>query len=160
MNKTEIRLEIKKAKALSDDEAVDVLWEALTNMATLRDERKEQQGVSQLLDSIQEEDIRPILNLGAIETLIYLDPPLETILAGPQEGPGSERIEKAIGIIRSSRQSDPRKALKSLGEVLQSIRNKRAQGLQTLSGPRASEILSSTRSILSALCDSALKIIK
>jgi len=105
MNKAEIRAEIKRAKTLSDNEAIDVLWEALTNMATLLDERKEQHSVVTLLDAIQEEDIRPILNLGAIETLIYLDPPLETILAGPQEGPGPERIEKAIGIVRSSRGS-------------------------------------------------------
>jgi len=160
MDKTEIRSAIKKAKTLSDDEAVDVLWEALTNMATLRDERKEQQSVSKLLDAIQEEDVRPILNLGAVETLIYLDPPLETILAGPQEGPGPESIEKAIGMVRSSRRSDPRAALRSLGEVLASIRDKKAQGFQTPSGPRASEILSSTRALLAALCNSALKIIQ
>ena len=160
MNKTEIRSDIKKAKTLSDDEAIDVLWEALTNMATLLNDKKEQHNVVTLLDAIQEEDVRPILNLGAVESLIYLDPPLETILAGPQEGPGSERIEKAIGIVRSSRQSDPRKALQSLGEVLQSIRNKRAEGFQTPSGPRASEILSSARVIVLALCNSAIKIIK
>jgi len=137
-----------------------VLWGALTNMAALRDERKEQQGITQLLDAIQEEDVRPILNLGAVETLIYLDPPLETFLTSPQEGPGPESIEKAIGMIRSSRQSDPRKALQSLGAVLASIRDKKADGFQTPSGPRASEILSSARVILAALCNSALKIIK
>lgn len=160
MNKTEIRSDIKKAKTLSDDEAIDVLWGALTNMATLRDESKGQHSVVTLLDAIQEEDIRPILNLNAVETLIYLDPPLETILAGPQEGPGPESIEKAIGMVRSSRRSDPRAALRSLGEVLGCIRNKRAQGFQTPSGPRASEILSSARVILLALCNSALKIIQ
>jgi len=160
MDKAEIRAEIKKAKTLSDDEAIDVLWEALTNMAALRDERKEQQSVSQLLDAIHEEDVRPILNLKAVETLIYLDPPLETILAGPQKGPGPESIEKAIGMVRSSRRSDPRAALRSLGEVLQGIRNKRAEGFQTPAGPRASEILSSARVILLALCNSAIKIIK
>jgi len=160
MDKAEIRAEIKKAKTLSDDEAVEVLWEALTSIATLLDDGKEQQRVSQLLDSIREEDIRPILKLGAVETLIYLDPPLETILAGPQEGPGPERIEKAIGIVRSSRGSDPRAALRSLGEVLGCIRDKRAQGFQTPSGPRASAILSSARALLSALCESAIKIVK
>jgi len=160
MNKTEIRADIKKAKTLSDDEAIDVLWEALTNMATLRDERKEQQSVSQLLDAIQEEDVRPILNLGAVETLIYLDPPLETILAGPDEGPGPGGIEKAIGMVRSSRGSDPRAALQSLGEVLGCIRDTKAQGFQTPAGPRANEILSSARALLAALCDSAIKILK
>jgi len=160
MNQTEIRSDIKKAKTLSDDEAIDVLWGALTNIATLRDERKEQHSVLTLLDSIQEEDIRPILGLGAVETLIYLDPPLETILAGPEKGPGPGSIEKAIGMVRSSRGSDPRKALKSLGEVLATIRDTKAQGFQTPSGPRDSEILSSTRSLLLALCNSALKIIK
>jgi len=40
MNKTEIRSDIKKAKTLSDDEAIDVLWGALTNMATLLDDRE------------------------------------------------------------------------------------------------------------------------
>ena len=123
MNKTEIRSDIKKAKTLSDYEAVEVLWGAFTNMATLLDDKKEQHSVLTLLDAIQEEDIRPILKLGAIETLIYLDPPLETVLASPHERLESERIEKAIGMVRSSRGSDPRAALRSLGEVLQSIRN-------------------------------------
>jgi len=160
MDKTEIRSDIKKAKTLSDYEAVEVLWGALTNMATLLDDRKEQHSVVTLLDAIQEEDIRPILNLGAIETLIYLDPPLETVLANQHERLESERIEKAIGMVRSSRQSDPRKALKNLGEVLKSIRNQRAHGFKTPSGPRASEILSSARVILLSLCNSAIKIIK
>jgi len=160
MDKAEIRAEIKKAKTLSDDEAVDVLWEALTNIAGSMDGKDEGERVSALLDAIQEEDVRPILNLGAVETLIYLDPPLETILAGPDEGPGPGGIEKAIGMVRSSRGSDPRAALQSLGEVLGCIRDTKAQGFQTPAGPRASEILSSARVILLALCNSAIKIIK
>lgn len=160
MDKAEIRSEIKKAKALSDAEAIDVLWGALTRMAALLDESTGQQGVPKLLDAIREEDVRPILNLGAVETLIYLNPPLETVLAGPQEGPGPGSIEKAVGMVRSSRVSDPRAALRSLGEVLQSIRNKKAEGFQTPDGPMDSEILSAARAIVSALCESALKIIQ
>jgi hypothetical protein len=160
MDKAEIRSEIKKAKSLSDDEAIDVLWGALIKMADSMDGKDEQERVSMFLDAIQEEDIRPILNLGAIATLIYLDPPLETILAGPDEGPGPGGIEKAIGMVRSSRGSDPRAALRSLGEVLASIRNKKAEGFQTPSGPRDSEILSSARALLAALRESAPKIIK
>jgi len=160
MDTAEIRAEIKKAKSLSDAEAVEVLWTALTNMAALRDERKEEQGVLKLLDAIQEEDVRPLLGLGAVETLIYLDPPLETILAGPHEGDEPVRIEKAVGYVRSSRGSDPRKALRSLGEVLAGIRHKKAEGLQTPSGPMDDAILSAARAILAALCERALKIIQ
>jgi len=160
MDTAEIRAEIKKTKSLSDDEAIAVLWDVLTKIATLRDERKEEQSVPKLLDAIHEEDVRPIMKLGAIETLIYLDPPLETILAGPQEGPGPGIIEKAVGMVRSSRQSDPRAALRSLGEVLGCIMNKREEGFQTPAGPRASEIISSARVLLAVLCESALKIIQ
>lgn len=159
MDKAEIQSEIKRAKVLSDGEAIEVLWEALTRMAVLRDDSTGQQGVPKLLDAIQEEDVRPILDLGAVETLIYLDPPLETILAGPHEGDEPVRIEKAVGYVRSSRQSDPRKALRSLGEMLESIRDKKGEGFQTPSGPMDDAILSSARALLAALCESAIKII-
>lgn len=160
MDKAEIRAEIKKAKALSDAEAVAVLWAALTRIADSMDGTDEGKRVLALIDAIHEEDVRPILNLHAVETLIYLDPPLETILAGPQEGPGPGIIEKAIGMVRSSRGSDPRAALRSLGEVLGCIRDNKAEGFQPSAGPMASEILSSARAILAALCESALKIIQ
>jgi hypothetical protein len=160
MDKAEIRAEIKKAKALPDAEAIDVLWGALTRMAALREGGTGEQGVPKLLDALQEEDIRPILGLGAVEMLIYLDPPLEIILAGPQEGPGPGGIEKAIGMLRSSRGADPRAALRSLGEVLANIKNKKAEGFQAPSGPMDSEILSAARALLAALCERALKIIQ
>ena len=159
MDTAEIRAEIKKAKSLSDAEAIAVLWAALTRMAALVEESTGQQGVPKLLDALQEEDVRPILNLHAVETLIYLDPPLETILANPDEGSGPGIIEKAIGMVRSSRGSDPRKALRSLGEVLRCIRDKRVEGFETSVGPRANEILSAARAVLAALCESAIKII-
>ena len=159
MDTAEIRAEIKKAKSLSDAEAIDVLWGVLTRIASPMDGTDEGERVSKLLDALHEEDVRPIMKRNAVETLIYLDPPLETILAGPQEGPGPGRIEKAVGIVRSSRGSDPRAALRSLGVVLRCIRDKKAEGFQTPAGPMASEILPAARALLAALCESALKIV-
>ena len=160
MDTAELRAEIKKAKSLSDAEAIDVLWGVLTKIASPMDGTDEGERVSQLLDALHEEDVRPIMRRNAVETLIYLDPPLETILAGPQEGPGPGIIEKAIGMVRSSRESDPRAALRSLGVVLKSIRDNKADGFETPAGPMASEILASARTLLAALCESALKIIQ
>ena len=159
MDTAEIRAEIKKAKSLSDDQAIDVLWGVLTKIASPMDGTDEGERVSQLLDALHEEDVRPIMRRNAVETLIYLDPPLETILVVPDETPGPGRIEKAVGMIRSSRESDPRAALRSLGVVLGCIRDKKADGFETPAGPMDSEILASARVILAALCERALKII-
>jgi hypothetical protein len=127
MNKTEIISDIKKAETLSDYEAVEVLWVALIKIANLIDGTNEKERVLRLVDLIPEEEIEQTINLDSVKTLIFLDPPLETVLASQHERLESERIEKAIGQVRSLRQSDPRAALKNLGGVLKSIRNKRGE---------------------------------
>jgi hypothetical protein len=160
MDKTEIISDIQKAKTLSDYEAVEALWNALVKMANVTDRNNELQGVLRLIDRIPEDDIRHIMNHKAVGALIFLDPPLEAFLASQQERQEPEIIEKAIGEVRSLRQSDPREALKRLGEVLKGIRDKKADGFKTPDGPRDSDILAAARSLLSALCNSALKTIK
>jgi hypothetical protein len=157
MDKTEIIADIQKTKTLSDSEAVEALWNALVKTANVTDRTNELPGVLRLIDRIPDDDIRHIMNHKAVGTLIFLDPPLEAFLAGQEQRHEPEIIEKAIGEVRSFRQSDPREAVKKLAEVLKGIRDKRGEGFKTPAGPRDSEILSSARSLLSALCNSAIK---
>ncbi|MBO1224915.1 MAG: hypothetical protein JYX80_10860 [Candidatus Scalindua sediminis] len=154
--KEQILSEIVSTQSLPDCEAVDALWVALTNAVSLMKSasasERDSKGMSALVENFSDEEIKRLLNDGSVDSLVFLDPPLETVLADPDEKPDEDSTMRAIGEIRSSREADPRKALINLGEILKRIRNKRAHGFKTESGPRDKEILSPTRKILYLLC--------
>ncbi len=152
--KEQILSEIVSTQSLPDDEAVNALWVALTNAASLIKgaSERDSKGMSSLVENFSDEEIKRLLNDGSVDSLVFLDPPLETVLAEPDEKPDEDSTMRIIAKIRSSRDSDPRETLINLGEILKRICDKRVHGLKTESGPRDKEILSPTRKILYLLC--------
>jgi hypothetical protein len=96
-----------------------------------------------LLNRMPEESIRQVLRCQEVDGLLDLEPPLETVLSFPHEGLDAERTALQLQIVRRDRECNPRLALLNLAEVLKRIRNRRARGFKTPSGPRDSEILGS-----------------
>ena len=104
------------------------------------------------IENFSDEEIKRLLNDGSVDSLVFLDPPLETVLAEPDEKPDEDSTMRIIAKIRSSRDSDPRETLINLGEILKRICDKRVHRLKTESGPQDKEILSPTWKILYLLC--------
>lgn len=144
--------EIRSAANMADYEAVDVLWVALLKLANRMPGTNEHRRMLALVDAFQVETVASILGLQAVDSLLHLDPPLETVLADPHERLEKEAAERSLNTVRHCRTSDPRAALLALGELLKRIRNKRAHGFKTRNDPRDREILGAARSILDALC--------
>ncbi len=152
--KEQILSEIVSTQSLPDYEAVDVLWVALTNAASLMKDASERDSerMLSLIEKFSDEEIKRLLNDGSVDSLVFLDPPLETVLADHDEKPDEDSTMRIIAKIRSSRDSDPRETLINLGEIIKRICDKRVHGFKTESGPRDKEILSLTRKILYLLC--------
>ena len=156
---SQIISDVKHARSLSDYEAVDVLWVALIKAANLMEGENEHKRMLKLVEKIPNEEIENILDSKSVNDLIFMDPPLETVLSSPYERLENEKTKKAIGKIRSNRKSDPCSTLINLSKILKIIRNKRAHGFKSRSSPGDNEILSSARSILDHLCNLAIMVI-
>ena len=154
--KQSILNEVDSASQQYPYEAVDVLWVALVKVANTYEGSEEHPRMLALVESMPREKIRQVLQLPAVDELLNLDPPLETVLADRHERLYPEATEEAIKTIQSKRDEDPKTALIALGEVLKRIRNKRAHGFKTRKGPRDAEILSATKSILLAFYQAAV----
>ena len=152
--KEQILSEIVSTQSLPDYEAVDVLWGLLVKAANLVDGIDEWQRTLSLFERIPEEDVKRLLKDASVDSLVFMDPPLETVLAGTGEKPDEDSTMRIIGKLRSSRDSDPRDALINLWEVLKRIRDKYANGFKM--GPPDKEILSSARKVLYLLCITAI----
>ncbi len=87
-----------------------------------------------------------------MDSLIFLDPPLETVIVDPDEKPVEDSTMRIIAGVRSSRDLDPREALANLGEILRRIRDKLAHGFKTESRPGNNEVLLLARKILYLIC--------
>ena len=87
--------------------------------------------------------------LVSIDSLVFLDPPLETILIDPEETSVEDSTMRSIGKLRSSRDSEPEEAFTNLLVVLEKIQ---AHGFDAVLKPYDKEILSLTRKILFLLC--------
>ncbi|ODS31949.1 MAG: hypothetical protein SCARUB_02922 [Candidatus Scalindua rubra] len=152
--KEQIISDIISIQSLADYEAFDALWVALTKAAKLMTvvSDRDCQGMVSLIEKFSDEEIKRLLKDESVDSLIFLDPPLETALADPDEEPDENSTIRVIGKIRSSRDSDPREALINLGEILKRIRNKRTHGYKTGSGSQDKEIFLLARKILYLLC--------
>ncbi len=156
-NLDEIRDEVEGCKKLPDYEAVDVLWVALVKAANLKPGRDEYARMKELARGLRPVDVATLLKSEAVNRLLDLDPPLETILADPHEKLEPVRTAQAIAGIRKEKDAEPLKALGYLGEILKRIRNKRAHGFKSSKGPRDQQILGAARTVLSELCDLAIR---
>lgn len=128
--------------------AVNTLWLALLKLANTQPGSTEKDRMVALVRQIPANEASEIVNLPAVDALLSLDPPLESVLASRYERNDPQGAQRAIDAIRVNRMSAPRTALLSLGPLLKRIRDKREHGFKTRHGPRDSVILGATRSIL------------
>jgi hypothetical protein len=155
----DIRTDLKAAERLSDYEAAEVLWVALVKAATRMSGGSEHGRMLELVSRMPVARVREVLHLPGVESLLNLDPPIETVLSDPHERLYPEDTRRAIDRIGEQRDSNPAEALVSLGEILKRIRNKRAHGFKTRRGPRDREILGAARQILLRLCELAVEVV-
>ena len=148
--------EIISTQSLPDNEAFDAMWAALTKVADVMQGESERdldrQRIESLFKKLSEEEIKRLLKDGSVDSLIFLDPPLETILADPDEKAVEDSTMRIIAEVRSSRDSAPREALANLGEILRRLRDKLAHGFNTESRPGNNEVLLLARKILYLIC--------
>ena len=155
----DIRTDLKAAEQLSDYEAVEVLWVALVKAANCMLGASEHQRMIGLVGRMPAASVKEVLHHPAVESLLSLDPPLETMLVDPSERLYPEDTTRALDQIRTQRDRNVSEALLGLGEILKRIRNKRAHGFKTRSGPRDREILGAARSLLLRLCELAVEVV-
>ena len=158
MEREQILNEIISTQSLPDYEAFDALWAAMTKVADVmqgegqREGDLDRQEMESLFKKLSEEEIKRLLKDGSVVSLIFLDPPLETVIVDPDEKPVEDSTMRIIAEVRSSRDSAPREALANLGEILRRIRDKLAHGFKTKSGSGNNEVLLPARKILYLIC--------
>lgn len=152
----DVRSDLEAATSESDYAAVNTLWLALLKLANLEEGRSERDRILSLVNRITEATIQAILGSDAVDSLLCLEPPLETVFSHPHEKRETEKVTAALDKVRSLRTSAPREAMAELGFVLKTIRNKREHAFKTRFGPRDAEILRPTRQLLDQLCQATL----
>ena len=158
MEREQILNEIISTQSLPDYEAFDAMWAALTKVVYVmqgegeRERDLDRQRMESLFKKLSEEEIKRLLKDGSVDSLIFLEPPLETILADPDEKAVEDSTMRIIAEVRSSRDSAPREALANLGEILRRLRDKLAHGFNTESSPGNNEVLLLARKILYLIC--------
>ncbi len=135
--------ELNRTFSLPVYEAFDVAWVAVIKIANLLPGDSEHRRLVRLLDKLPEDSIRSVLQKNEVDTLLNLEPPLETIISSQHERLDAERTARELEDVKLYRTEDPRVALRSLAEILKRIRNRRAHGFKTPDGPRDAEILGS-----------------
>src|SRR2546429_8837788 len=111
----EVSADIAAAQALSDYEAVEVLWVALVKAANGFTGKDEQRRMRRLCLAMPASSLKAILHDQGVETLLALDPPLETILADPRERLQAKEAADAVKRVKALREKDPHAALAALG---------------------------------------------
>ncbi len=153
MKKEKILSDIESSISLSDHEAVNILWTALTNAADLIKNASEcedsRQRIALLVTKLSEEQIKTLLKNPVVDSLVFLDPPLETILTDPEGTPDEDSTMRAIGKLRSSREPDPGESLINLARIIEKIHSHMSKSEPM---PYDKEILSITFKILYLLC--------
>lgn len=143
--------ELRRSYGLSPYEAVDVAWVAVIKLANLFPGPSEHARLLALVESLPLDRIRVILSHEAVDTLLNIDPPLESVVSTPHERLDLKRTIHQVAVVRNRRDTEPTVALVNLAEILKRIRNRRAHGFKTPDGPRDQEILSAAASLLQAV---------
>ncbi|MGR3293700.1 MAG: hypothetical protein ACUZ9M_06780 [Candidatus Scalindua sp.] len=155
MEKETILTEIISTQSLPDYEAAGVLWTTLTKVVNVLENagksvpEQDRHGLESFIEKFSENEMKRLLKDISVDSLVFLDPPLETILASPEGTADEVSTMRAIGTLRSSRDSDPKDAFINLVRILERIC---AHGLKEKPIPFDKEILSLTRKILYLLC--------
>ncbi|HEV2946022.1 MAG TPA: hypothetical protein VGX70_01520 [Gemmataceae bacterium] len=153
----DVRSHLEAAASQSDYVAVNTLWLALLKLANLEDGKSELARMVVVVGRIPVETVASIVSDRAVDALLNLDPPLETVVSHPREQLETAEVIEALNKIRAQRTSAPREALAGLGFVLKAIRNKREHGFKTQAGRRDAEILHPARQLLGKLSQAALE---
>lgn len=142
--------EIISTQALNDYEAIETLWKVLTQVVGIMTGVSEidLQSLDMLSGRFSEEEIKRLLKDGSVDSLIFLDPPLETLLTGPEEKSDENSSTRIIAKLRSSRDSDFREAFVNLGALLKRICYELTRSFKGELGDSDQEVLSSARKIL------------
>ncbi len=155
MEKEKILSEIISTQSLPDYEAADVLWATLTKVVNLTknadksEPEHDRQRLESLVEKFSEDEMKRLLKDISVDSLVFLDPPLETILTDPEGTPDEDSTMRAIGKLRSSRDSNPKEALMNLVGILEKIH---AHQFNEDPVSHDKEILSLKRKILYLLC--------
>jgi hypothetical protein len=153
----DVRLHLESAGRESDYTAVNTLWLALLKLANLEEGKSELARMTTLVSRIPVETVASIVNDPAVDALLNLDPPLETVASHARERLETTEVVAALDNVRSVRAVASREALAELGFVLKAIRNKREHGFKTQAGSRDTEILRPARQLLRRLSQAALE---
>jgi hypothetical protein len=130
---------------------VEVLWVALVKAANRFPGKTEYRRMTRLVAGVPLESIKELLHHPAVDVLLGLEPPLETVLASSHERLEVQSAAAELTCIRQSRDDDPGAALIALGAILKRIRNKRVHGFKTRQGERDGVILGAARPLLFGL---------
>jgi hypothetical protein len=155
MKKETILTKIISTQSLPDYEAADLLWTTLTELVNVTENtgksvpEHDRQKLESLIEKFSEDEMKRLLKDVSVDSLVFLDPPLETVLTGPEGTADDISTMRAIGTLRSSRDSDPKDALINLVRVLEIIC---AHVLKEDTVPFGKGILSLTRKILYLFC--------
>ena len=140
----------------SDYVAVELLWNILVKAAHAKQHRDEFERLLLLIADLDSEQAAKFVHHPAVDALLNLQPPLETVLANPHERLQTQKAAKELAAIRATRVAEPSKAAVFLLSVLKQIRNKRIHGFKTPDGLRDAQILGATRPLLRVLCQSLI----
>ena len=107
--------ELNRTVGLPVYEAFDVAWVAVLKIANLLPGAEERDRLRALLDRIPDDSIRSILHSQEVDTLLNLDPPLETILSYRHERLQANKTAQELELVRLHRDDDPKLAVVSHG---------------------------------------------
>lgn len=155
MEKETVLTEIISTQSLPDYEAADVLWTTLTTVVNVMESagktgsESDHLRLESLVEKFSEDEMKRLIKDVSVDSLVFLDPPLETVLTDPEGTPVEDSTMRAIGKLRSSRDSDPGGSLINLVRILEKIH---AHGFKAEFSSSDKEILSITRKILYLFC--------
>lgn len=153
---TNLLRDVLDTDSQSDYVAVELLWNALVKAAHSKRKRNEFERLLLLIGDLQPVQVTALMQHPSVNALLNLHPPLETVLADPNERLHMQESAHDLVTIRTARVMEPRKAAVALLNVLKHIRNKRIHGFKTPDGPRDAEILGAARPLLRELCRSLI----
>jgi len=152
----EFRQELQEARNLHYFDGFERLWNVLVRLGLEEPGSNEGERAAALRARLSERRVREILANPAVDRLLNLDPPLETVLIHPQERLRTSEARCAIEQVQRFRGAEPLQALNALCRLLLFIRNKRAHGFKTPDGSRDQEILKPAAEILGVVADACL----
>jgi len=98
MEREQILNEIISTQSLPEYEGFDALWAAMAKVADVMQGEGDldRQRMESLFKKLSEEEIKRLLKDGSVDSLIFLDPPLETLIVDLDEKPVEDSTMRLI----------------------------------------------------------------